>query len=84
MDLLNYKDYIKSKSLGSRTYEVEVRFTEYSQKRGISLRTYNRLIDYYSTKKIPKIQINQIDYISEDTRKTTKDGITTWLKKVSV
>lgn len=52
--------------------EIEVRFTEFSMKRGVTLRTFNRISNIYSNyEKINKITT---DYISNNMRQTINPG----------
>src|SRR5579872_7478784 len=78
-----YKTYIKSKLLPETTkYETEVRFTEFSQERGVSLRTFNRLAETFGTPN--NAVINQKDYISSGIRKTEIGQTVKYMSKKSI
>lgn len=85
LNLDEYKGYISTKISSLQSYEVEARFTEYSQNKGVSLRTYNRLIEYFGANSASVHIISQTDYIVQDVRKTVKDKTdVTWLRKRSI
>lgn len=78
----NYKTYIRSISPTIGKVEVEVRFTEFTQKRGVSLRTFNRLSEAFETL-TPKIT-NQVDYLHAGIRKSVVGSNVEYMSKTSI
>lgn len=77
----NYKTYINSVLQPGTNYEVEVRFTEFTQKRGVSLRTFNRLSEIYG--QLSSTVTNQVDYLALGIRKSVIGRDVEYMSKIS-
>ena len=72
----------ETSTTGTSPVEIEVRFTEYSEARGVTIRTFNRLKDIYNF--LPMVNTITTDYTYTEGRKTISQGKETWILKKSL